>query len=45
MNLIGLWVISMGPQIQGPEEALGPVPWDGSLAGGPWGPIARSISG
>jgi hypothetical protein len=44
MGLMGPWVVSMGPQIQGSKENLGPVPWDGSLAGtrGPWGPIARS---
>jgi hypothetical protein len=49
MGLMGPWVISMGPPksndpAQGPKEDLGPVPWDGSLAGtrGPWGPIARS---
>jgi hypothetical protein len=44
MGPTGPWVISMGPQIQGPKETPGSVPRDGSLAGirGPWAPIARS---
>jgi hypothetical protein len=48
MGLIRPWVISIGPQIQGPsprtqgKPRTRPMGWPLAGTRGPWGPIARS---